>query len=78
MGISASSSQKLAQAYSDLFALFLRYEKAIDRVTFWGVSDNSTWRNNWPMKGRTDYPLPFDRNYQAKPFVKTLIEQAQR
>lgn len=78
MGISASSSQKLAQAYSDLFALFLRYEKAIDRVTFWGVSDNSTWRNNWPMKGRTDYPLPFDRDYQAKPFVKTLIEQAQR
>lgn len=76
-GISAESNNKLAQAYSDLFALFLRYEKEIDRVTFWGVSDNNTWRNNWPMKGRTDYPLPFDRSYQAKPFVRTLIKQAQ-
>ncbi|MFA3793021.1 endo-1,4-beta-xylanase [Aliiglaciecola sp. SL4] len=75
-GISKSSNLKLANAYKHLFALFLRYQKHIDRVTFWGVSDNDTWRNNWPMHGRTDYPLLFNRDYQAKAFVKDLVALA--
>ncbi|MEP4890044.1 MAG: endo-1,4-beta-xylanase [Aliiglaciecola sp.] len=75
-GISKSSNLKLADAYQDLFTLFLRYQEHIDRVTFWGVSDNDTWRNNWPMQGRTDYPLLFNRDYQAKAFVKDLVALA--
>ncbi len=77
-GISSEASQQLAKAYTDLFRLFIKYQKHIDRVTLWGVSDNNTWRNNWPMKGRTDYPLLFDRNYQAKPFVNELISLAEQ
>lgn len=72
-GISSSSYNKLAKSYIDLFTLFLAYQQFIDRVTLWGVSDNDTWRNNWPMKGRTDYPLLFDRQYQAKGFVSDII-----
>ncbi|MDR0694054.1 MAG: endo-1,4-beta-xylanase, partial [Prevotellaceae bacterium] len=34
------------------------------------------WLNNWPMPGRTDYPLLFDRNYQAKPVVQEIIQLA--
>ncbi|WP_342806112.1 endo-1,4-beta-xylanase [Alteromonas sp. M12] len=75
-GISQSSYLKLAKAYKDLFRLFLTYRQDIDRVTFWGVSDNDTWRNNWPMNGRTDYPLLFDRDYQAKAFVQDLVALA--
>ena len=39
----------------------------------WGVSDNQSWKNNTPIKGRTDYPLLFDRNYHPKPVVETII-----
>lgn len=62
------------QRYTDYFQLFLKYKDNISRVTLWGVTDADSWRNNWPMKGRTDYPLLFDRQYQPKPVVQKLIE----
>jgi|AGTN01.1.fsa_nt_gi Beta-1,4-xylanase len=62
------------EQYVDFFKLFLKHRDKISRVTLWGVSDASSWRNDWPMQGRTDYPLLFDRNYQAKPVVNRLIK----
>ncbi len=58
--------------YLDLFKLFLKHEDKITRVTTWGVSDRHSWKNNWPVRGRTDYPLLFDRDYQPKPIVEAL------
>ena len=62
------------QRYIDYFQLFLNYSDNISRVTLWGLTDADTWRNNWPIEGRTDYPLRFGRDYQAKPVVEKLIE----
>jgi len=60
----------------DFFNLFLKYEGKVSRVTMWGVSDGGSWKNNFPVRGRTDYPLLFDRNYQAKPAVYEIIKLA--
>ena len=57
----------------DFFHLFLKHSDIIDRVTVWGVSDGDSWKNDFPMKGRKEYPLLFDRNYQPKPFVRELL-----
>lgn len=46
--------------------MFRRHSDIISRVTLWGVSDGLSWRNDFPMVGRTDYPLAFDRNYNLK------------
>jgi endo-1,4-beta-xylanase len=67
---------KLTKAYSDLFNLFLKYKNDISRITFWGVDDGQSWLNNWPIQGRTNYPLIFDRNYQPKPAFYSIIETA--
>jgi endo-1,4-beta-xylanase len=56
-----------AKRYKSLFKLFLKYSHIIERVTFWGVWDGNSWRNYLPMKGRTDYPLLFDRSFKPKP-----------
>lgn len=71
-----SVSIALNNRYHDFFKLFLKHHDKISRVTLWGVSDNQTWRNYWPVKGRTDYPLLFDRNYEPKPVVQTIIDEA--
>ncbi|MDP4275872.1 MAG: endo-1,4-beta-xylanase, partial [Bacteroidota bacterium] len=42
----------------------------------WGVTDGQSWKNGWPIPGRTDYPLLFDRKYQAKPVVQKIIDEA--
>lgn len=65
-GLSAETEAKLDKRYSDLFAIFLRHKDDIGRVTFWGTDDSMTWRNDWPMVGRSDYPLLFDRQSKAK------------
>jgi endo-1,4-beta-xylanase len=62
--------------FNDFFKLFLKHQDKISRVTLWGVSDTDSWRNNWPMPGRTDYPLLFDRNHQPKPIVQMIINEA--
>jgi endo-1,4-beta-xylanase len=62
--------------YAGFFDLFLKHHDKISRVTLWGVHDEQSWRNNWPIFGRTDYPVLFDRNYQPKPVVQYILEQA--
>lgn len=77
-GMDADIEQKLSENYVNLFKLFMHYEKVISRITFWGVNDAQTWRNDWPMKGRTDHPLLFDRQNQAKKVVADIIAVKQR
>ncbi len=62
----------------DFFRLFLKHSDAVSRVTLWGVSDATSWKNGFPIPGRTDYPLLFDRNYQSKSIVPKLIEEANK
>lgn len=69
-----SMQQKLAIAYADLFKLFLKYSDKISRVTFWGVNDGQSWLNGFPVPGRTNYPLLFDRNFNPKPAFYSVIE----
>ena len=76
-GLPDSVSQVLNNRYLDLFELFLTHQDKISRVTLWGVTDNDSWKNNWPIRGRTDYPLLFDRNHQPKPVVKEIIDVTQ-
>jgi endo-1,4-beta-xylanase len=61
----------------DMFGLFLKYSEVIDRVTVWGLTDNTTWLNNFPIRGRKDYPVLFDRNNQRKPIVEQMIKMAE-
>jgi len=63
----------LAKRYAELFQVYLKHRDAIERVTFWGVADGDSWLNNWPMKGRTNYPLLFDRLGRAKPALAGVI-----
>ena len=65
---------KLAKRYKDIFQLFIKHSDKISRVTFWGVMDKHSWLNDWPIKGRTNYPLLFNRKYQAKEAHQALIE----
>ncbi|MDF1548537.1 MAG: endo-1,4-beta-xylanase [Bacteroidales bacterium] len=75
-GLPDSVALKLHDRYHALFKLFLKHSDKISRVTLWGLTDSQSWRNYWPIRGRTDYPLLFDREYKAKPIVQTIINEA--
>lgn len=75
-GLPDSVQQQLTKRYADLFALFHKHRDVIDRVTLWGVTDADSWLNNWPIRGRTSYPLLFGRDYQPKPAFRAVVQAA--
>jgi endo-1,4-beta-xylanase len=75
-GLPDSVQQNIAKRYADLFAVLVKHHKDVNRVTFWGVTDADSWLNNWPVRGRTAYPLLFDRNCQPKPAFDAVIQTA--
>lgn len=70
-----SIDNQFTKMYVDLFKIFLRHKDVISRVTFWGVNDGQSWRNYWPIPGRTDYPLLFDRANKPKKAVEAIINE---
>jgi endo-1,4-beta-xylanase len=75
-GLPDSVQQQLATRYADLFSVYFKHRDAVERVTFWGVTDAGSWLNDWPVKGRTSYPLLFDRNGQPKPAYDAVLRVA--
>lgn len=65
-GITADQLKPWQKRFKELFAIINKYSKNVKRVTFWGITDASSWKNDFPIKGRTDYPLPFDRDGKFK------------
>ncbi|EXJ23430.1 Endo-1,4-beta-xylanase A precursor [Alkalibacterium sp. AK22] len=70
-GVSAANLEaemlRQAQIYARLFQIFREHSHAIDRVTFWGLDDASSWRSE-------RYPLIFDGDLRAKPAYYAVID----
>ncbi|MGY3053767.1 endo-1,4-beta-xylanase [Pedobacter sp. UYEF25] len=49
--------------YKMIFDVFRKYRKNITGVTFWNVSDRSSWLDG---RGKKNYPLLFDANLKPK------------
>lgn len=61
--------------YADLFNVFRRQRSHLSSVTFWGLSDDGSWLNAFPIT-RLNEPLPFDGQLQAKPAYWGIVDPA--
>jgi endo-1,4-beta-xylanase len=75
-GLPEPVQQELSKRYADLFGAYVKHCGLVSRVTFWGVTDKDSWKNDWPVKGRTNYPLLFNRHAQPKPAFEAVIHEA--
>lgn len=71
-GLPPAMQEKLARRYADVFALFLKHD--VGRVTFWGVTDATSWLHDFPIPGRVNYPLLWDREGREKPAFAAVAE----
>jgi len=71
-GLPDEMQERLADRYEQIFRILLRHRASVERVTFWGLHDGMSWKNNFPVRGRTNYPLLFDRNMAPKPAYERL------
>ena len=77
-GLPKDMQEALANRYAELFEVFVQHRDAISRVTFWGVTDGDSWLNNFPTRGRTNYPLLFDREGKPKPAFDAVVAKAKK
>jgi endo-1,4-beta-xylanase len=70
-GLVSDADRRLAEAYAGIFRAFLKHNKQVEMVTFWGANDANSWRAN----GK---PLLFDGNSQPKPAFDAVIAEAKK
>ncbi|GAB2789067.1 endo-1,4-beta-xylanase [Rhabdobacter roseus] len=66
--------QQQIDQYQRIFGVLRKHKDKITSVTFWNLSDRSSWLDNFPVRGRKDYPLLFDQNYQPKKAYWKVVE----
>lgn len=68
--------EKQAARYSEIFECFKKEAKAgiLKDVILWGITDRFSWKNDFPVRGRTDAPLLFDIEGKAKPAFNALVK----
>jgi len=62
--------------YKQYFDAFRRLKHKLSAVTLWGMADDDTWLDSFPV-ARTDYPLPFNMGLQAKPAYWGIVDPTQ-
>jgi len=73
-GLPKEIEEKQAKVYEALFKILLKHRDKVERVTFWAVSDDASWLNNFPINGRTNYPMLFDRKHAPKSAYFRLLD----
>lgn len=76
-GITKEKEAEAGQYWVDFYKMLIAHRDDILRVTFWCLNDANSWRNDFPIKGRTDYATLFDRQSQPKPFIQDIINLVQ-
>ena len=70
----AEKEQQQREVYDMCFALFRKHQEHITSVTFWNISDRGSWLDNFPVRGRKDYPLLFDENLEPKEVYQDVVD----
>lgn len=75
-GLPTEVQAALAKRYGEIVSEIVRHQ-SVTIIGFWGTHDGRSWLNDFPVKGRTNYPLLFDRQFQPKPAFDTVIKALQ-
>jgi endo-1,4-beta-xylanase len=73
-GLPPDKQQELARRYADIFDVVMKHRDTLARVTFWGVADGQSWLNDFPVPGRINHPLLWDREGRPKPAFAAVVD----
>ncbi len=71
---SIEKEQQQIAVYKMCFELFRKHKDVISSVTFWNISDRTSWLDNFPVRGRKDYPLLFDKELKPKGVYSEIVK----
>lgn len=65
---------KQAERYEEFFAVFREYSDVIDSITFWGIADDYTWLDDFPVRGRKNWPFVFSETHEPKDSFWKIVQ----
>ena len=72
-GLPDDVERLLTNRYAELMRIFYDRRDKIDRVTIWGLHDGMSWKNDYPIPNRTNYPLLYYRDRTPKPAFDAVL-----
>ncbi len=73
-GLPTEVAEAQALFYGRLIRVVRKHPGVLTRVTFWGPHDGASWLNFFPVSGRTNHPLLWDRALKPKPALGAVLE----
>ncbi|QDV36215.1 endo-1,4-beta-xylanase [Tautonia plasticadhaerens] len=73
-GLPPEVAEAQARYYARIFEVVRKHPGVVTRVTFWGTHDGASWLNSFPVRGRTNHPLLWDRDLEPKPAFEAVLE----
>jgi len=67
--------EKQADRYQKLFDIFRENKEAISRISIWGIADDDTWLDNFPVQNRKNWPLLFDEQHGPKESFWRVVQE---
>jgi endo-1,4-beta-xylanase len=74
IGYTDELEQKQTDQYGRIFKVLRQLKGNLTGVTFWNLSDRYTWLDNFPVRGRKNYPLLFDVDLKPKKAYWNVIK----
>lgn len=66
--------KKQTAIYKEGFKILREYKDIVDTVTLWGVADDVTWLDDFPVRNRKNWPLLFDENHEPKEALHAIMD----
>lgn len=76
-GLPQDVQTRVDDFWLSFYKMLLERKENVLRVGYWCFNDANSWRNDFPMRGRTDYATFFNRDNTQKPTIQKLIELVQ-
>ena len=72
-GLTKEKETEINQYWVDFYKMLIPHKDNILRVNFWCLNDANSWRNDFPIQGRSDYAPLYDRQNQPKGMIQEII-----
>jgi endo-1,4-beta-xylanase len=72
-GLPGEIEKQQAERYEALFQIFYKHRDKLDRVALWGIHDGMSWKNDYPIPNRTNYPLLWNRDLSPKSALAKIL-----
>lgn len=72
--LSSELEEAQARVFKSIYKICREFSEHVTSVTTWGVADDHTWLDNFPVSNRKNWPLLFSETYEPKKGFEAIMD----